>query len=261
MDYRYVSKIINGLSIHDDDLFNKIKDFTKLKKEEVDSLCKKTSLFICRLKDVGIIKNKHKKNLCVLIFKGFLCGEIKIISINSHALLKNSKDLRDKDQYRKNCKLSIFLKKLQKEFDVKINYTSILADLDKNFDLYEYKKIWDLNKEYLKRESKIETIRLSELMKKEDFELYRSEDEVINIKGLRGSIEKYNKSQDIKVDFNAPENFIKNQILSYVVVGMILEKRLPDVILLDVQRKYYPFEQPFYNFNREFKIPIVYSGY
>jgi hypothetical protein len=83
----------------------------------------------------------------------------------------------------------------------------------------------------------------------------------LNQEKLNAVIFKYANSPDLKVDFEVKPGFIAQQIKSYVAVGLILEKRLPGVILLDVQRKYYPFEQAFYNYQRELQLPIIYCGY
>lgn len=261
MDYKYVSKIIKGLPIHDKSVYQKIKKIENLKQEEVDLFCRKTASIINRLSQIGTIKNRYKKNLCILIFEGVLCGEIKIISINSHALSKDKNILRDKLQYNRNYEINIFLKKIERDFDVRIAYVSVLADLDVDFRLEEYKERWVLNKEHLREKSKTTTVRLSELMKEEDFNIYNNSEIILEGKGLEELIEKYEESKEVEIDFSTPKNFIRKQITSYVIVGMILEKRLPDVFILDVQKKYYPFEQPFYNYSRDFKVPIVYCGY
>lgn len=261
MDYKYVSKIITGLPVHDKDLYQKIKNIEGLKKKDIDLLYEKTAAIVNRLGQIGTIKNVYKKNLCFLIFRGVLCGEIKIISINSHALSEDKSILRDKPQYNKNYEISVFLKKIEKDFGVRISYISVLADLDTDFELDEYKESWYLNKEYLQRESKTNTIRLSEIMNKEDFNIYNNSEKLLKANFLEETIERYEKSKNIELDFYTPENFIRKQITSYVAVGLILEKRLPEVFILDVQKRYYPFEQPFYNYAREFKMPIIYCGY
>jgi len=261
MDIKYVSKIIHGLRLHDKDLYEKVKKIDDLEQKEINSLFEKTVLVIHRLRQLGTIKNRYKKNLCVLVFEGLLSGKISVISMNSHALSKNKDTLRDKPQYDKNNEINLFLETIAKDLKIKISYTSILADLDTDFKLDEYKEKWNLNKEYLEKKSGTNTARLSEIMKEEDFSIYNSPEKILKMEGLDELIKKYKESQDIKIDFNTPEDFIRKQIISYVTVGIILERRLPDVFILDIQRKYYPFEQPFYNYARRVEIPIIYCGY
>ena len=82
----------------------------------------------------------------------------------------------------------------------------------------------------------------------------------ININELNKIIKYYENNKFIILSFSADSNFQRNQILNYLVSGVILEKVLPFSILLDIQKKYYPFEQKFYNYARKYKLPIILCG-
>lgn len=221
--------------------------------------CGRVESIIRNLSEFSSFTKKDWQSLSLFIFQGLCDKDITFISLNSHGLVKESRSLRDKPQYKKNYEIGKKLNTLNKYFNIR--YCSILVDIDADFGLEEYSKEWDKNIKYLTEVSRGETYRLSGIMEEKDFYFFEKLETFVDFLKLTDSIKKYRDLDSLKIDFNASEEFIEKQIKAYTSVGLVLEKHFPNAILLDVQKKYYPFEQPFYNFGRKVHLPLLYCGY
>lgn len=257
---KYIRHTILGTFKKTPHVFNKTQ--IKIVNNQEDlfiDFCGRVESIIRNLSEFSSFTKKDWLTLSLFVFQGLCDKDITFISLNSHGLLKENRCLRDKPQYKQNYEIGKKLNTLNKYFN--IHYCSILVDIDTDFGLEEYNTEWDKNIKYLAEVSRGETYRLSEIMGKKDFDFFDKLETFVDFSKLTESIKKYKGSDSLKLDFNASEGFIEKQIKAYTSVGLVLEKYFPNAILLDVQKKYYPFEQPFYNFGRKVHLPILYCGY
>lgn len=77
---------------------------------------------------------------------------------------------------------------------------------------------------------------------------------------LDNEIKVHAESYSNLITFSAPKDFTQKQITTYSITGIVMEELIPSGILLDVQKRCYPLEQPFYNFARKEKLPIILCG-
>jgi len=252
---KYVDNFVKYQLYHD-------KFLTKLIKENLGvSLNKEIYELIISLKQIGLVNRRYLQSLCQSLIYGILNNEVIFISMNSNALQKDSKFLRDKPQYKKIYYINQQLENIFNKYNIKYKYINILPDYMDEFPLYQYDKLWEKNKEYLEEVSSVKTYRLSDIyVKKEYNEIKNIFLSHIDKDKLNRTIEYYKTNKFIKLSFTADENFQERQIINYIIVGMILEKCIPFCILLDVQKNNYPFEQKFYNYMRNYKIPIIFCG-
>ena len=180
--------------------------------------------------------------------------------MNSNALTKDINKLREKPQYAQINFINTKLEQIEKKINIPINYISILPDYSNEYPFEIYENTWAKNKEYLENVSNKKAYRLSELFQRNIEKFKKKIYATININELNKIIKYYENNKFIILSFSADSNFQRNQILNYLVSGVILEKVLPFSILLDIQKKYYPFEQKFYNYARKYKLPIILYG-
>lgn len=255
---RYIKKFLKDIKIHDKDYYNLIEE--KFNKNPIIFLETTMYLIIEQLTTFGQIRRKYLYSLCQCLLYGILNNSINIISMNSSALVKDTNQLREKPQYIQINNISKQLKLIEKRIKIPINYISILPDYSDSFPFEKYENMWKKNIIYLEKMSKVKAYRLSDLYQKDLSSLEKEIAKKINLIELNRIIDYYKHNPFIVLGFSAPANFQENQILSYLKVGVLLEKILPFSILLDVQKKNYPFEQKFYNYARVNKLPIIFCG-
>lgn len=255
---RYINKFLNDIQNHDKEYFqiikNKIKDYNR---KEIIS---KILITIKELSFFGQITKRNIYPLCQCILYGIANNCLTVFSMNSNALTKDINKLREKPQYAQINFINTKLEQIEKKINIPINYISILPDYSNEYPFEIYKNTWAKNKEYLENVSNKKAYRLSELFQRNIEKFKKKIYATININELNKIIKYYENNKFIILSFSADSNFQRNQILNYLVSGVILEKVLPFSILLDIQKKYYPFEQKFYNYARKYKLPIILCG-
>lgn len=255
---RYINKFLNDVKKHNKDYYELIKE--KVEDYNLSLLQELILLIIQELSFLGKVRRRYLFPLCQCILYGIANRSLTFISINSSALTKDKNKLREKPQYRKIKDIDDELKKIQRKIKISINYLSILPDYSKDYPISDYDTAWEKNKKYLEKLSLKKAYRFSELLKA-DFSSYEKEIiKNINFQYLNEEITYYTNNPFIVLGFSAKEDFQKNQIYNYLFVGAMLEKVLPFSILLDVQKKNFPFEQKFYNYIRKHKLPIIFCG-
>jgi len=255
---RYINKFLNDIQNHDKEYFqiikNKIKDYNR---KEIIS---KILITIKELSFFGQITKRNIYPLCQCILYGIADNCLTVFSMNSNALTKDINKLREKPQYAQINFINTKLEQIEKKINIPINYISILPDYSNEYPFEIYENTWAKNKEYLENVSNKKAYRLSELFQRNIEKFKKKIYATININELNKIIKYYENNKFIILSFSADSNFQRNQILNYLVSGVILEKVLPFSILLDIQKKYYPFEQKFYNYARKYKLPIILCG-
>lgn len=255
---RYINKFLNDIQNHDKEYFqiikNKIKDYNR---KEIIS---KILITIKELSFFGQITKRNIYPLCQCILYGIANNCLTVFSMNSNALTKDINKLREKLQYAQINFINTKLEQIEKKINIPINYISILPDYSNEYPFEIYENTWAKNKEYLENVSNKKAYRLSELFQRNIEKFKKKIYATININELNKIIKYYENNKFIILSFSADSNFQRNQILNYLVSGVILEKVLPFSILLDIQKKYYPFEQKFYNYARKYKLPIILCG-
>jgi len=258
-DLRYLSKYINGIKKHDPSLFVLSKN-TISNSLIFGSPCQMKILNILNnFVLLGLLPKSAAQSLLSCILVGVEHGEICCFSINSHALSPCSDRLRNKPQYVKNGSIAQSLKLIAETFDIAITYFTILPDIDSEYPLPVFEDLWGKNKSYIEELSNTKVIRLSKIASELWQDISLDLPRLINYKHLLFEIEQFEKSY-LLPDFAATNQFARKQIFSYVVTGLALERLFPWAILFDVQKKRYPFEQPYYNFGRNRILPIIYCG-
>jgi len=255
---KYIIKFLKGIKIHDKE-FYKIVCFEENLYDNVE-LVDKIEEIINEINIFGGISRKYYYSLCQCILYGIKKKEILFISMNSNALIKHKNILRDKPQYVQIKNIDKILKDIEKRINIPIKYISILPDYSKDYPFELYEEQWEKNKKYLEIISNKNAYRLSEIYQKDLTVVKQEIKNNIDIIKLNELINYYENNNFIKLGFAAPSNFQREQILSYMITGYILEKVLPFSILLDVQKKNFPFEQKFYNYARKNNLPIIFCG-
>ncbi len=255
---RYIKKFLNDIKIHDKNYFQLIEE--KVKKYSQSNIETKIYIIIKELSYFGQITKKSIYSFCQCILYGIANNSITLFSMNSNALTPKKDILREKPQYIQIKHIDKKLKQIEKKINISVNYISILPDYSDEFPLEIYESSWEKNKEYLEKKSSKKAYRLSEIYGKDIESLKREISATIDIDELNKIIKYYEANSFIVLGFAASSNFQKKQIENYLITGVILEKILPFSILLDVQKKYYPFEQKFYNYARKYKLPIILCG-
>lgn len=258
MDKNYIHKFVWNSSRHDKEFYAKIKD--KMAYLLNPESLKNVELILAEIKKLGLPTKSSKMSLLQNVLIGYADNNIQLFSMNSSSLTPNPNVLREKPQYRKITYLNDMVNKLAKETGVNFSYTSILPDYDQRFPFNDFESAWENNKQQIEKVSGIKTERLSQIAPGRYEEISEHLENYMDIQLLNKEINQHAESYTDFINFAAPKDFSKKQIISYSVTGLVLEELLPQGILLDVQKRCYPFEQPFYNFARKEKLPIVLCG-
>lgn len=256
MTKSYIKKIITGLKVHNVVFYNLIKDnmLFLLMDDTIDKILQ----IYYDLKTLGSIYTTYKYRLLLLIILGLVNKKLEIVSICSDALTTNPKVFREKKQYKKINYLRKKIKDISDKHNIEIDYFCILPNINPHYAIDCYAHSWVNNK--IEKEGKVKCYLITELFNGEYFKILNNLNKIVDINNLHKKIDYYRNNLFIVLSFAADENFQEQQILSYTTIGIFLEKFFPNIILLDVQKKRYPFEQKFYDYGRINKLPIIFSG-
>ena len=258
MDRKYIHKFVWDSSRHNREFYAKIKD--KMAYLLNPESLKNVELIISEIKKLGLPTKSSKIALLQNVLAGYADNNIRLFSMNSSSLTSDPNRLREKPQYKKITYLNDMIDKLAKETGVHFSYTSILPDYDQRFPFEDFEIAWENNRRQIENVSGIKTERLSQMAPGRYEEIAENLENYMDVKLLNEEIEQHAESYTDIINFRAPKDFSKKQIMSYSITGIVLEELFPSGILLDVQKRCYPFEQPFYNFARKEKLPIVLCG-
>ncbi len=259
MEEKYIRKIIFDIEHHNPDLFKSI-GLTNLQKFQTDAFIKFLYRMVSFIQELGFLSKRTYFSFINSLLLGLSKNDLIFFSLHSNALTSNVNVLREKTQYKKVQFLNEQLKEFFSAENVEFKYISILPDYDETFPFSIYDVAWDKNKDYIEEMSGMETIRLSKLAPGCFEYINEHLASFVNIADMNKEIQYYANLINTVVDFHADKDFCQKQIKTYSIVGIILEELYPHGVLLDIQKKRYPFEQPFYNFARKNKLPIVLCG-
>ncbi|MCL5781771.1 MAG: hypothetical protein M1459_00165 [Patescibacteria group bacterium] len=181
---------------------------------------------------------------------------IKAFSIASNAI-DSDDTLKDKSkQYSSFDDIYGQIKTIFSGNDINFEYDVFLADIDFKHTNENDKGMWNRNLEYLQSftTQRLSTIRrlipdCDSLIEKE---LERSGEEYNSV------LDGYEKTGSLGFSgFNTKRQRAFYQMGLYSVVGNFLEENNPTGILFDVQKRVYPYEQPYYQRQRTNKLPII----
>ena len=180
-------------------------------------------------------------------------SEIVFFTANSKSISRDSKELRQKPQYHSNEWLRMEFEKIKTSAPhLPVSYLCVLPDFDPSLVLDDFSELWERNLDQIRKYTNAQCVRLSKIANFDtiNYEAVRKE--------LEDDVRIFSEKQASMIEFEADANFSERQIISYAIVGQLLEKSLPNGILLDIQKRHYPFEQPFYSRLRNEKLPIFY---
>ena len=179
----------------------------------------------------------------------------------SNSLTNNPLIYRDKVQYKKILELNKYFQKISSNIEIKIKYICILPDYEEKYNSEKFDVSWDNNVKQIQTISGVKTFRLSKIANAtyNDYKMKIFSDENIKEK-IKDKIDYYSKNKFIVLGFDAESDFQAIQITNYSIIGLMLEDLIKNAILIDVQKKIFPFEQPFYNFARKEKLPMIFYG-
>lgn len=260
MRQNYVRKILVDIPRHHKRFHARIASQYHQIMDSSEEITKKIITAYNGLREIGEPAKNSSLYFVFCLIEAIALGKLKVFTMNSHALTPGSEVLREKPQYRKNRHLYKKMHSLVEQIGIELEYKCILPDVDNLFPISHYAALWDANLALLERESELPAMRLStiasdlHIQQRRVIETHRKYPELQTLSA--------NFSSDLirLIDFNASPDFVDNQVHSYATVGLVLELVLPFYVLLDVQKKRYPFEQPLYNFFRNDTLPIVYCG-
>lgn len=199
---------------------------------------------------------KSLKKIMKLSVESILKNEpLTLFTANSKSISPESRTLRDKPQYYSNEFIGNSIESFINTWSpIQINYLCILPDYDEKLPIDKYDSAWEANLKQLQSFTRHPCLRLSSFVSSNDL----SDLDIETI--FENEINEFSKRKTTLISFHANEDFIKNQIVCYAKVGLLLEKIFPHSILLDIQKHYYPFEQPYYQRLRKSHLPIIYCG-
>lgn len=221
----YIRKFINGLPRHDRDLYSACGEKISAMLAAEPQLPKRLAILIRELESIGVIPKSEMQPLIGCLLAGISQGEIRFISMHSHALSRGLASLREKPQYACGAAIGTALQKISRICCFPFSYLSVLPDADSDFPLATHEHLWEENRLYLESASATKTSRLSTLAPG-TFKIIESElPMLVDHAKLMSEIDAHSKSQSTLIDFSAPADFARKQIISYVVTGILF----PDV--------------------------------
>ena len=258
MDKKYIHKFIWGAAKHNKEFYAKIEDKIPylLNPKSLDNI----ELIIAEIKKLGLPTKNSKQPFLQNVLIGYADNNIRLFSMNSSSLTLNPNILREKPQYKKITYLNNMIAKLAEKTGINFSYTNILPDYDQQYPFDTFEKAWENNKHQIESVSGIRTERLSQMAPGRFEEISANLGSYMDTQLLDNEIKVHAESYSNFITFSAPKDFAQKQITTYSITGIVLEELIPSGILLDVQKRCYPFEQPFYNFARKEKLPIILCG-
>lgn len=256
---RYIKKCLVDIKKHHNDFYKLIKnDYDVLSSEKTVNLIYE---IYKNLTKQGPLFNKFRFAFIKSCLIGIRNKEIILFSMCSNSLTNNPLIYRDKVQYKKILELNKYFQKISSNIEIKIKYICILPDYEEKYNSEKFDVSWDNNVKQIQTISGVKTFRLSKIANAtyNDYKMKIFSDENIKEK-IKDKIDYYSKNKFIVLGFDAESDFQAIQITNYSIIGLMLEDLIKNAILIDVQKKIFPFEQPFYNFARKEKLPMIFYG-
>jgi hypothetical protein len=81
--------------------------------------------------------------------------------------------------------------------------------------------------------------------------------EVATNPNLVASIKSLQERSTVLTAHKITKEAIKERAITYAALGKILEEKMPMIVIMDIQSRIYPYEQPFYDILRDIPIPLL----
>lgn len=186
--------------------------------------------------------------------------DVRFISFASPAIDASSRKIRDKEQYRLPATILPLLQEAAQELP-SWRYEVLLADYDFRFSGQEFIQAWEENLNFLRARSGMPANRLSAIFSKSELERIRGEISATRGKEIEEEVARISSNQTLLLFFKTTPERNLHQAFLYAACGAWLEQNVPACILIDIQKKIYPCEQPFFQRARISPMAVVrFSG-
>ncbi len=190
-------------------------------------------------------------------------SRLDFVSFASPAYIQNSRgehiDITSGVNKKEYAELRKVARKLDSLFTFPFSYSIYLVDLDpevKGKSKEEINRLFVQNLAGLRRISgRNEAKRLSSLVPHHSLHDLRIQ--FANNVSLTREIEELKSRKTVQKAHKIGSEAIEERALTYAAIGRYLEENAPNLILLDIQGKIYPYEQPFYNTLRSVPLPLI----
>ncbi len=180
---------------------------------------------------------------------------IEFVTIASGAVIGESFDIHLANKRIQYLLYDSIKKNLEEVFalkNVKWNYT-VLLPLSASFN--KQNKSWQENKQYIESCTKVPVLYPSDFF--DDFSgLYASVHAKVTA-GIHSKTEELLKHPTIQGQFAVTEDKIKSDVRDYALYGLLFEQTAKPIILIDLQGKIYPYQQPYYSMLRTKPLPLL----
>lgn len=207
------------------------------------------------------IPNSTMVGLGHALFLSLKRGDLKFVSFASPAYKQDFRgrhiDIgngRDKKEYRAPAAIG---KKLR-DLSLPYSYDVLFVDIDpevvgKNRE--EVEILFTRNFEGLCAVSGVGARRLSQVVDTSYLEKLRTSARVSE--KLAKQVSELQNRPTVLAAHNISPEAIADRAVIYAALGRLLEETAPETILLDIQGRIYPYEQPFYGTLRRFPLPLL----
>ncbi len=182
--------------------------------------------------------------------------DIRFVSFASPAIDVSSRQVRDKEQYRMPATVFSSLQEITQELPA-WRYEVLLADYDFRLMGHEFTHAWEENLKLLSTRSAMPVSRLSTVFP--ESELEKVKDEILATRGLEieKEVARISSSQELLLSFGTTPERNTYQAFLYAACGVWLEQNFPTCIVMDIQKKIYPCEQPFFQKARNSPLALI----
>jgi len=186
--------------------------------------------------------------------------KIELFFFASYAVGKNNcideNLLLKRKQYSAFDKIGRVIESLFQQYNLIFEIKVVLPDLHHEFSKAEYEDAWELNKKLIQKITRYPVWRLSEFDDYVSTDTKAVEERLHSSATIRGRLLRILNPRTLS-QFGANKEKADSSILYYSSIGRWLEDKSQKVIVLDVQKKEYPYQQPFYNALRTTPLPVI----
>lgn len=193
-------------------------------------------------------------NVCAIV-SGTIHRRVEFVSFASNALTSDGR-IKEKRQYKRFDQISNFLENVGRDLQIDLVYRVILSDHDYLFPPHKYTRPWGQNLEALREQTRVSVQLLSDSLPWADVQKLLTRHELI-VRRLEGDQEVFNHNLSTRLSFKTTPERCMHQRRLYAAVGAWLEANLPTCVIMDVQKREYPYEQPCFQRLRTVPLPLI----
>lgn len=181
---------------------------------------------------------------------------IRFLSLASPAIDVSSRRIFEKKQYLLPPRVLVALKDAVADMPL-WTYELLLADYDLRFSGHEDMPLWEENLRVLEAQSGFSAGRLSAVFPKHVFNEFRAEVVQTHGEHIDHRVHTLSENPILRLFFGATRERNTFQAFLYASCGLWLERERPGSILMDLQSKIYPCEQPFFQVARTSPLALI----